>query len=311
MRVLWWFATVVAVGLVSIVLSEGGALDPVENLSLTINAPVEGGIRDIASPIDEFYDGVVDRGDLVRENERLRAELEALKAQVAEHQDLEQRIAELESALEVKQSRPEDQLLVGNVIAQEPSSLKRAIAIDRGLSDGIDEGMVVLSRSGALIGTVSHAYDDFAWVRLITDPDSAVNAQVNARSAQPQPAASPQVLTEGTPAPGSPTPAPSVSATPAATSGEAVRAVAEGDLRQGLLLDLVPPEAEIADGSLVVTSGLGGNFPPGIPIGSITSVEQRPQSPFKRATLEPAADLSGLDTVLVLISFKPARLNGP
>ena len=53
---------------------------------------------------------------------------------------------ELEAALGVKQRRPDEHLLAANVIAEEPSGLKRAIAIDRGLSDGIDEGMVVLSR---------------------------------------------------------------------------------------------------------------------------------------------------------------------
>ena len=90
-----------------------------------------------------------------------------------------------------------------------------------------------------------------------------------------------------------------------------VRGVAQGDLRDELVLELLPPEAAIPEGSLVVTSGLGGNYPPGILIGSITGVEQRPQAPFKRAKIAPSGSLRGLDTVLVLISFKPARLSAP
>src|SRR3990172_6788350 len=191
MGVIWWLATVVAVGLVGIVLSEQRALDPLHDLSLTTTAPVEDGIRDIASPLNDIYEGVRDRGGLVRENRRLQEELEALKQQLAEQQDAQQRIRELEDALQVKQSRPEDQLLVANVIAQEPSGLKRAVAIDRGQDDGIDEGMVVLSRNGTLVGTVSRAYRDFSWVRLITDPDSAVNAHVNLHTLQPPPAPPP------------------------------------------------------------------------------------------------------------------------
>jgi cell shape-determining protein MreC len=46
-------------------------------------------------------------------------------------------------------------------------------------------------------------------------------------------------------------------------------------------------------------------------VGSIEDVEVRPQAPFKVATVAPAADLSGLDTVLVLTSFIPARLTSP
>jgi rod shape-determining protein MreC len=309
MRVIGWLGAIVAVSLASIILSHHGTLDPVRNLSLSVTAPVQGGLRDIASPVNDFVKGIVDRGEIVRENEKLREENERLKALLADQQDAHQRVEELEDALGVKQSRPEDQLLGANVIAQEPSGLKRAIAIDRGLGDGVDEGMVVLSRNGTLVGTVSRAYQDFAWVRLVTDPDSAVNAQVNV--AAPQPSATPPPVLVETPGPGAtPTPVPEASPTPEGTAPAVVRGVAQGDLRQGLILDLLPPEAPIAEGSLVTTSGLGGNYPRGLLIGAIKSVDERPQSPFKRAVLEPSAQLNGLDTVLVIVSFRPARLSG-
>lgn len=314
MRVIWWLVTLMTVSVISIVLSSHHALDPVQNFSLTITSPVQGGLHDIASPVNDLFQGIIDRGSIVRENRQLQGQVEQLKAQLAAQQDAKQRVLELQDALGVKQSRPEDQLLAANVIAQDPSGLKRAIAIDRGLRDGIDEGMVVLSRNGTLVGTVSRAYNDFAWVRLITDPDSAVNAQVDATTPSPQTAAQPTA----TPAPGSSTPAPSTttsapgpSPSPTTAAVSPVRGVAEGSLRQDVTLDLLPPDAVIADGALVMTSGLGGNYPRGILLGSIKSVEDRPQSPFTRATVEPAAPLSGLDTVLVLISFKPARLSGP
>jgi len=287
------------VGLVSIALSEVGALDPARNLTLSVSAPMEDVLHDAASPLDDIYEGIADRGDLVHENEELQQQVEALQAQLAAQQNAEQRIADLEAALAVKQSRPDDQLLAANVIAEEPSSLKRLIAIDRGSSDGLDEGMVVLSRSGTLVGTVTMVYGDYSWIRLVTDPESAVNAQVNVT-----PVATP--LTDGAP---STTPAPTAS--PSAEPPGAVRGVAEGDLREKIMLDLLPPDVNIAAGSLVVTSGLGGNYPPGILIGSVKDVEQRPQSPFKRATLEPATDLSSLETVLVIMNFRPKRLVTP
>jgi rod shape-determining protein MreC len=312
MRLVWWLGTVLGVSLVSIYLSHIQALDPVENLSLTVTAPIAGGFRDAASPVNDVLTGITDGGDLRRENDTLREENEALKAQIAEQQDLEQRIRELEAALEVKQDRPEDLLLAANVIAQDPSGLKRQIAIDRGIADGIDEGMTVLSEGGSLIGTVSRAYQDFAWIRLITDPDSVINAQVNLTTIQPGLGEQPQVLTPDSPSP-TPTPAPSVGQEPSPTPTAAptfVRGVAEGDLRSGLTLDL-PSDAAVSEGDLVVTSGLGGNYPRSLLIGIIESITAKPQSPFTRTTLEPIANLSTLDTVLVLVSFKPARLEGP
>jgi rod shape-determining protein MreC len=302
MKIIWWLATVGAIGLISIFLSERHALDPVQNLTLTASAPLESTFRDAASPVNDIYEGIADRGDLVKENERLREELEALQAQVAAQEDAQARIRELEDALGVKQTRPDDELLAANVIAQEPSGMKRMIAIDRGTGDGLDEGMVILSRTGSLVGTVARVHDDYAWIRLITDADSAVNAEVNLGGAS--------VLTPGQ---GSPTPAPTTSA-PAPPADEpvtSVRGVAEGTLREEVLLDLLPPEVSITEGALVVTSGLGGNYPPGLLIGSVTEVEARPQSAFKRASLAPAANLTELETVLILVNFRPARLVSP
>jgi rod shape-determining protein MreC len=307
MKLLWWLTTVFGISVISIFLSHQGATDPVQNLTLTASAPLQSGLRDLAGPINDAVLGITDGGDIKRENERLREELETVMNQLAAQQDAELRVRELEDALGYKANHPEDTLLAADVIAEEPSGLKRAIAINRGLDDGLDEGMIVLSRAGSVVGTVSRVYDDFAWIRLVTDPESAINAQVNLTTGAAVAGGSDVLTTDG--------PTPQASATPAPTVAPAapqtVRAVAKGDQRSGIVLDLLPSDALIHSGDLVVTSGLGGNFPRGLLLGSIRDVEERPQAPFKSAILEPAAALSGLETVLVLVSFKPARLTGP
>ena len=277
MRTLWWTLAIVGMSLVSIVLSEHRTFDPLQNLSLTIAAPVDSGIRDLANPASDFFQGIFNRGDIVRENERLRREMERLQTQVAAGEDATRRVRELEDALGFKDSRPDDQLVVADVIAQDPSGLKRALAINRGSNDGLDEGMVVLSRDGSLVGTVSLVYDDFAWLRLITDPNSAVNIAV----------------------------------LPQGAKDAAARGIAAGDLRSGVTLEMLPTETEVNPGDLVTTSGLGGNYPRALLLGTVKTVEDKPQAPSKRAVLEPAADISALETILVVTSFKPARLAAP
>src|SRR3990172_2176290 len=244
MRTLWWTLAMAGLSLVSILLSENRTFDPLHNLSLTVSAPIESGLRDVAEPVSDFFDGVLNRGDLVRQNE----------------------------------SRPEDQLIAADVIAQAPSGLKRALAINRGSTDGLDEGIVVLSQDGSLVGTVSLVYDHFAWLRLITDPNSAVNIAV-----QPQ----------------------------GEEAAAAARGIALGDLRSGVAVEMLPTEAEIKQGDLVTTSGLGGNYPRALLLGTIKTVVAKPQAPSKSAVLEPAANLSALDTVFIVTSFKPARLSAP
>jgi rod shape-determining protein MreC len=320
MRLLWWLAAVTAISLTSILLSERRAIDPVQNLSLTATTPLASRLRDAARPVDDFFKGITDRGDVVSENRDLRDQIERLQNSVAAQQNDQQRIRELEDALGVKQARPEDQLLVANVMSEDTSGLKRMIAIDRGSKDSLDEGMVVLSRGGSLVGTISRVFNDFSWVQLVTDPDSSVNAQVIPGVPQGQGAASsetPGVTTTPavtpTPAPPASSPPPSGAPTPPPPSPtplpSPVRGVAEGDLKHELLLDLLPPDVALPKGSLVTTSGLGGNYPRELLIGSVEGVEQRPQSPFTKASVKPAANLTALDTVLVLISFKPARLS--
>jgi len=277
MRLLWWTPAVLALSLFSILLSESRTIDPFQNLTLTVSAPVQTGIGDLADPAANFLEGVFKRGDVVRENERLRAEVERLQAELAGSEEARRRLQDLEDALDIRESRPDDELLLADVIAQDPSGVKRVLAINRGSSDGLDEGMVVLSKSGSLVGTVSQVLDDFSWLRLVSDPNSAVNVAVLPTSD---------------------------------AEGEA-RGVAVGDLRSSLSLDLLPADAPVAEGDFVTTSGLGGNYPPALLVGSVQSVEEQPQALTKRARIEPAAELSSLETVLIITNFLPARLSGP
>jgi rod shape-determining protein MreC len=279
MRLLPWTLAVLVLSAFSILLSESGAIDPVQNVSLTMTSPLTAGIRDLADPAADFLTGILDRGDIVDENERLREELERLQGRVAAGEDAQRRVRELEEALGVRETRPQDEFIAADVIAEDPSDLKRALAINRGSGDGLDEGMVVLSKSGSLVGTISRVYDDFAWIRLVTDPNSAVNAVVLTGDEQEE--------------------------------ASAARGVATGELRRDLSLDMLAPDSGIEEGDLVMTSGLGGNYPRALLLGSVTSVESRPQATFTSARVKPAADLGSIETVLIIANFKPARLSGP
>ena len=276
MRTLWWTLAMAGMSLISIVLSEHRTFDPLQNLSLTVAAPVESAVRNLADPASDLFQGIFDRGDIVRENERLRRELERLQTEAAAGEDARRRVSELEAALGFKDGRPDEMLVAADVIAQDPSGLKRALAINRGSNDGLDEGMVVLSRDGSLVGTVSIVYGDYAWLRLITDPNSAVNIAV---------------LPAG--------------------KEKSVRGIAAGDLRSGVSLEMLPSEAEIKPGDLVTTSGLGGNYPRALLLGTVKSIEEKPQAPSRSGVLEPAADVSALETVLIVTNFKPVRLSAP
>ena len=259
-------------GVITIFLSERGTLDPARNLSLQVALPVERVLHDLGGDIDGFLGDLFSRGDLTRTNQALREENERLKVKLARLQDAEQRFEGLSRLLEVKEGRPEDEFRVANVIAVDPSNLKENVAIDRGTEDGLREGMVILGAGGSLVGTVTKALHNSSWVTLVTSPGSVVNVLVQ---------------------------------------GADVRGVVSGDAQKGLVLTTVSRVESIESGQLVITSGLGGNYPRSLLIGTVTSVDNRLQASSTEAIVEPASDLDRLETVLVMTNFTPARLAGP
>jgi len=272
MRTLVWLLVVGLLALLGIALSQQGALDPLRNFALTVASPFQRGLRAAASPAADFLDNVAERQDLEEENRLLRQQIEELTAEIARLKESEFTAADLAELAEVENSRPDDEFLVARVIARDPSNLKERLAIDRGSDDGVAEGMVVMSEGASMVGVVSKALSDFAWVTLITDPNSNVNAMLLESRAQ---------------------------------------GVVGGSLNGGLHMDLIPQDAEVEPGNTVATSGLGGNLPQALLIGQVTSVRGEPQDVFKTAEIKPAASLSRLENVLVLTSFRAARLMSP
>jgi len=67
---------------------------------------------------------------------------------------------------------------------------------------------------------------------------------------------------------------------------------------------------EVAAGNTVITSGLGGEYPPGLPVGKVVDVSGTPQDMFRTVRVEPFAQLAAVQTLLVLTSFVPPSLAG-
>jgi len=273
-RAALWAAANVLVAALLLLASEKGALDGLRDLSLWAAGPLATPLRDLGDWGADVARALLRRPEVIRENKDLRQEVERLRAQLAAEADARQRLRELELILGLR-SQGQESLLAAKVVAVHFGPLAQAIAIDRGAEDGLAEGMAVLSPQGSLVGTVSRLFPHHAWVTLVTDPRTAVNVAVQI--------------------PG----------------GEEVRGVLLGRLGQSPVVDMLPQGASLAPGQLVVTSGLGGKFPPGILVGTVAEVDADPQHPSARAVLEPAADVEGLHAVAVLTSFRPMELGQP
>ncbi len=273
-RILLWLWSQIALASILVLCAQKGLLDTPQDLALTALTPSINRLRELGDWAGDWARALWRRPSLVEENEALRREVERLKAQLAAQTDARERLQELELVLDLR-SRLENQIVAAKVIASHQTPHSKVISIDKGEEDGLREGMTVLTPQGSLLGRVKQVLPHHSWVLLITDPRSAVNVAVQT---------SPQDSTMGI------------------VLGQA----------QGLpTIDMVPQDTPIERGQLVVTSGLGGRFPPGILVGTVKAVERRPQDVFAKAWLEPAAQMNNLHTVAVLVSFIPPDLSRP
>jgi rod shape-determining protein MreC len=73
-------------------------------------------------------------------------------------------------------------------------------------------------------------------------------------------------------------------------------------------IEAIPQDAKIQSGDPVLTSGLGGNYPPDMLIGQVSGVSQSPVELFQSATVEPVVDFAQLEIVLVIVNFRPVNI---
>ncbi len=271
-RTVLWTLTMVVVGTLLILLSRAGFLAPVENAALFVVSPAQRALTTTVKPVDDFFDNIGEADNLRQENERLRTENEQLTAEIARLQEGESKLTELRKLLQLKETQPQEEFLAANVFAREPSNLKEMVAIDRGKQDGVKEDMVVLTEGGTLVGTVTKVLDDYSWVTFITDPNSAVSAMIQGSRAQ---------------------------------------GIVAGSYSGRLTMEFLRQAEQVKEGDTVVTSGVGGGFPPGLVIGTVASLGSVRQELFKDVTVEPLARFSDLETVLILTSFSPRHLEPP
>jgi rod shape-determining protein MreC len=151
-------------------------------------------------------------------------------------------------------------VIAAEVIGQDPSSWFKSVTINKGEKEGIKKGMAVISADG-VIGQILKTAPDYSTVLLITDYSSAIDSIVRRTRA---------------------------------------KAIVEGKGENRCQLKYLLRADDVTVGDIVVTSGLGGNFPKGLMVGEIRKVDKRGHGVFQYAELVPSVDLTKLEEVLVI-----------
>ena len=202
----------------------------------------------------------------------LTADSQTLSDLKAENDDLKAQVARLteyedeaNTLTDLLQLRNQYSLdsTAARVIARSTDSWSSTITIDKGTTSGIQTGMPVMTSTG-VVGQVSECGPTTATVRLITDESSGVSAKVQSSGAQGQ-----------------------------------LQGSADGTLH----LNLIRTDQQVSTGDSVVTSGLGGVYPKGLPVGTVSNVTKSSGSLYYDITVEPLASVGSLEEVLVITSL--------
>jgi len=156
-------------------------------------------------------------------------------------------------------------MVAAEVIGQDPTSWFKSVTLNKGEKDGVRKGMAVILPEG-VVGQILKTSPRYATVLLITDYNSAVDAIVQRTRA---------------------------------------KAIVEGKGENRCQLKYLLRTEEVTVGDIVVTSGLGGNFPKGLKVGEIRNVEKKGHGIFQYAELTPGVDLTKLEEVFIITEAPP------
>ncbi len=207
----------------------------------------------------------------MRENLALRRQLIAENA-VLRRESLTsgvelQRLAALRAenarfrALLDSRARVPDRVVVGEILSVDMDPLRHRVILNKGGRDGAYEGQALIDARG-VVGQITRDQRDSSAAILITDPDHALPVEI-------------------------------------VRNGLRSIAVGTGDLKR-LSLPFLTRNADIKVGDLLITSGLGGAFPAGYPVGRVTQVDGSSGDAFLEVSAIPTADLDRLHEVLLV-----------
>lgn len=267
----WSFAPLPGVGfkaLLLVILSlvlmtidrQAGHLDRVRQGLGVVVYPVRAAVDLPYSAWQWLSTSLASRSALLAENAALRRELLELSVPQQQLAALQAENHRLRELLESSR-RVEQSVQVASLLRADLDPFRHRVTLNRGTAGGVHEGMAILDAEG-VVGQVTVVNPVSSEAVLISDPGHAIPVEIN-------------------------------------RNGVRTVALGTGDLGR-LELPFLPNSADVEDGDLLVTSGLGGRFPRGYPVAVITRVQRDPGQAFASISASPLAKLDRLREVLLV-----------
>jgi rod shape-determining protein MreC len=209
-----------------------------------------------------------DMASLQKRNLELEADVARLQTLIIELQQQVTQTEILSALVDFARTNPENTYKAAAVIGRDPSPFLRYVIINAGSNDGILRGMPVVTQQG-LVGRVDAVVSEASRVQLITDQISAVNILLK---------------------------------------NSKTEAILTGSITGDLSLGMISHDVKIESDDVVLTSGLGGDYPPNLLVGQVISVSNQEYDLFQTASVQPIVDFSRIEFILVITNFNPVDI---
>ncbi|MBP1968800.1 rod shape-determining protein MreC [Virgibacillus natechei] len=259
---------IVLVSLIGFSLREREDLSTVEKF---INDTVGWAQTVIYTPVNfvtNVFTNIDDVRNTYNENQLLKEQLSEYKSLIYEVQEIKEENEELRNTLDVTDSIRDYDPIQATVISRSPERWVEQITIDKGQQDGVARNMAVITAEG-MVGKIQSTNEFTSTVQLLSGFD-----QLNR-----------------------------ISATISREEEQDINGMIEGfDEETDSLLFRIIEESddELEEGELVVSSGMGGVFPAGLPIGTVKDVVPDQYGLTRTALVEPAANMYDINQVIVV-----------
>lgn len=246
-----------------LLLAISGYLTPIFSFSVSPFISAQSWLSQRYLAFSDFFNSPRDMATLRSENARLENEVAMLQSEIVALQENLAQSDILNTLLDFARTNPEHEYVAATVIGREVTPYLQYIIIDKGSNDGLRHGMPVVTQQG-LVGRIDALISNAARIQLITDANSTVNVKLQ-------------------------------------TAG--VEGLVRGSVTGEITLDMVPVDTEVQIGDVLMTSGLGGTYPPNIFVGQILTMQSKQNVLFQTGSIQPVVDFTNLSAVLVITNF--------
>ncbi len=231
-------------------------------------SPLRSGASQLTQQAQNIYSYIFHYEKIAAENEALKAQLADIQDAARDAESIKRENERLRDLLELKKNNEDYELVDGYIISRSSLDWTNSLTISKGTNSGIQAGMCAITANGEMVGLVIEAGTNYAVIKTVLDSSLEISATITASG----------------------------------YSGM-VKGAYSSDLSGLLRMDYLPSSAVIRNRDQVVTAG-STVYPRNLILGHVIDAGFNDTGVAKYAVLQPAADIDALEQVFILTSFQ-------